>query len=37
VNGRGLNAFILRSPPIMDAAAAERLATIVDAALQPAS
>ena len=36
VNDRGLTAFILRSPPIMDAAAAERLATIVDAALQPA-
>jgi hypothetical protein len=36
VNARGLAAFILRSPPIMDAAAAERLATIVDAALQPA-
>jgi hypothetical protein len=37
VNDRGLAAFILRSPPIMDAASAERLATIVDAALQPAS
>lgn len=36
VNDRGLTAFILRSPPIMDAAAADRLATIVDAALSPA-
>ncbi len=37
VNDRGLTAYILRSPPIMDAAAADRLATILDAALEPAA